>query len=76
MVYYRKHRGGLFESLETEKMFETVEKMLISLKKQGFKKVLIRYYGFDDRENIGSTFIVIDEISKYPLGFMYLRDIE
>lgn len=69
-VYFRKHREGLFESLETEKKFKSFDDLKEYLSSSN--KLKISYYCYDNRCGIGTTFIVTDDGGV--LGFAYLRD--
>ena len=80
-VYYREHRSGVQESLETEKQFKSFEDLKDYLRKRYNLKnnTIINYYCFDKRFGIGTTFIVTDGLwndEQYGgvLGFAYLKD--
>lgn len=70
MIYFRFHKGGFEESLKTEKKFKRIKDLFKFL---GDSNCVIRFYCFDDRNNIGDTFIVIG-CNGYPIGFIYLKN--
>ena len=71
MIYFRFHKGGFEESLNTQKKFKNINDLFQYL---GSNNYIIRYYSYDDRKKIGDTFIVIDDESYHPIGFMYLKN--
>lgn len=78
-VYFRQHRELLKDSLKTEKVFKSFEDLMDYLPKLHNKILFnkggtydIRYYCFDTREGIGSTFICT--CSDGILGFAYLKN--
>lgn len=80
MVYYREHRSSLYDSLQTEKTFSSFEELIEYLEpKTKTHNVDIEYWCYDDRYDIGSTFIVTDGFSESEnyngvMGFAYLRN--
>lgn len=76
-IFYRESRETLTEALKTEKMFISVYSLKSYLSLKGYKQVEIKFYCYDDRENIGDSFLIsgLDKNNnKCVLGFMYLRN--
>ena len=72
MIYFRFHRSTLADALKTQLKFNCVEHLLYYLDNLKYSNIEISYYCFDDRDNIGDTFIVTT--NNGVVGFMYLRN--
>lgn len=74
MIYFRFHRSSLKEALETEKKFNNIKELFKYLDMTNSIKYTIKYYCFDERNNIGDTFIIISHRYNAPIGFLYLKN--
>lgn len=71
MIYFRHHRGALIDALKTEKKFNNINDLFNYL---GNNDYTIKYYCYDKRNNIGDTFIIVDNKHNMPIGFLYLKN--
>ena len=74
MIKYRKHRGGLEESLKTSMEFENIKKLFEYIVEDSelplsIKKLKIMYYGFDERINQDLFIVSVDDYGVF--GFIY-----
>ena len=69
MVWYRYHRGGLYESILTTKRFGNFGDLVKSLKECGYDRISFELYDDDGDDRIGWRDLLIVMSDGCPIGF-------
>ena len=70
MIYYRKHRGGLYESILTTKRFDNFVGLVKLLKECGYDSISFHQYGDHGDDRIGWNDCLIVLANAHPIGFV------